>query len=131
MEDEKIEEAPPPKVGLPLDDHTVARMSDEQLREFVLGIVDRSLFCSLMINPNDLNLLGCIFMPLSLGALKDWSEEETADIGCLYAPMSAAGPRGINGYPMFTMVKLCHKDDWVRALAAITKEEERRKNIEV
>lgn len=50
------------------------------------------------------------------------------DLGVIYEHMSAAGPRGINGYPMFMSLRLMHRDDWKLAFDAYEKEVARRKS---
>ena len=39
--------------------------------------------------------------------------------------MKDAGPRGINGFPMFFSLSVLHKEDWERVKAAILREQER------
>ena len=53
------------------------------------------------------------------------------DIGVLYARMSQALPRAINGNPIFGEVRVLHKDDWARASSAISRECARRANLEI
>lgn len=107
----------------------VPRMDAEELKKFVLNVLDGSLFLSTAVK--DQTLLPVIFMPLAMGALSGWTEEELSNIGVLYARMSQASPRAINGYPMFFEVSLMHKDDWERARVVIMQEYERLQNIEV
>jgi len=45
-----------------------------------------------------------IFMSLALGALADMTEEAINDIGLIYEYWDQAGPRSINGYPIFFFV---------------------------
>ena len=52
-------------------------------------------------------------------------------IGCIYEFVDKAGPRSINGYPIFFSFRMIHTDDWARAAAAIEREEKRREKIEV
>jgi hypothetical protein len=47
------------------------------------------------------------------------------NLGVIYAYMSDAGPRGINGYPMFTSCGFLHTEDWKVVLAAIKREQAR------
>lgn len=107
----------------------VPNLSDEKLREFVLGVLDGSLYTSDQVRQQE--LLSMVFLPLALGALKDWSTEQVKEIGVLYAPMSAALPRSINGYPIFGEFRLLNKDDWARASKAIHREWSRRQKIEI
>jgi hypothetical protein len=53
------------------------------------------------------------------------------NLGCLYEHLSQAGPRSINGYPIFWSVRILNRDDWQRAAAAIDRELERRDNMEI
>lgn len=62
---------------------------------------------------------------------KRWITEYTAQIGVLWEWMSKAGPRAINGYPIFMSMRVMHRDDWSRAVGAIQREEKRREDIEV
>jgi hypothetical protein len=54
-----------------------------------------------------------------------------ADIGAVTGCMKDSFPRSINGYPMFHAVKIVHKDDWTRIEAAVLREQDRAKTIEV
>lgn len=103
------------------------RMTDDQLREFVLGLCDGKLFTSEHVkNERDIPM---IFMPLALGAIGDWSKEELAEIGVVWEWLKEAGPLGVNGNPLFFSMRLMHKDDWERAVKAWEAETERRKHI--
>ena len=50
------------------------------------------------------------------------------DLGVVYERLSQAGPRAINGYPMFMSLRLLHREDWKLAYDAYRKEVERRKS---
>ena len=52
-----------------------------------------------------------IFMPLALGVLSEMDKEEVKDIGLIYEYNDQAGPRGINGYPMFMSCRYLSKKD--------------------
>ena len=104
-------------------------MEDQQLREFVLGVCDQRIFTSDFIRrPEELRM---VFMVVGLGGFADWTREELAQIGCFWEYMEAAGPRAVNGYPMFMSVRVMNKEDHERARKAIVAELERRKGIEV
>lgn len=59
------------------------------------------------------------------------SLEHASQVGILWEYLSQAGPRSINGMPMFTSVHIMHKDDWQRAAAAYERERERLDSLEV
>ena len=52
------------------------------------------------------------------------------DLGVVYEHMSEAGPRAINGYPMFMSLRLMHREDWKLAFDAYKKEVARRTSDE-
>lgn len=110
----------------------IPNMSDEELKKFVVDYLGGRIFTSADIHPGELsNVLGMIFMPISLGALSDLTEENRKSIGLLWEYLSKAGPMGINGYPIFTSVHLMRTEDWERAKAAIIREGEHLKEIQV
>jgi hypothetical protein len=126
-EEPKAEEKPEEPVS-----HEVPLMTEDQLREFVLGLSDCQIFTSRHIRPDDQDrLLGSVFLTVGLGAYKDWTKEELEPIGALWEWYRAAGPRSINGYPCFFSHRVIHKDDWARAHKAYEAEVKRRKNIKI
>lgn len=103
--------------------------TDAELREFVCGVLDGTIFTSAQI-PNQADL-PLVFMPIALGCYADLTEEQVRTIGVLYAPMKSAAPRRINGLPMFFEVHALSLADWTRVWAAIVAEQERRKHISI
>ena len=83
-----------------------ARLTDEQIREIALGLSQNRYFVATQA-PTD--LLPVIFMPLGFGALSDI---DVSLIGNIIEEYSKAGPRGINGYPMFMSAQIVHVEDW-------------------
>ena len=103
------------------------RMSDEDLKAFVLGMCDGKIFT---MNDAPPDLVPMCFLPLMFN--QEALPKEVLDrIGMVWEWMSEAGPRGVNNLPIFTSCRLMHKIDWERAHSAILKELERRKNIEL
>lgn len=70
-----------------------------------------------------------VFMVIGLGALQDIPEDELKKIALIYEFRSQAGPRGINGMPMFTSCRFIHLDDLPMLDKAIVAELDRRKAI--
>ena len=105
------------------------RMNDEEIRQFVLDFVAGKIFTDRHVN--DVDMLGMVFPVLALGGFGDVTEEEAANIGLIWEDINKAGPRSVNGMPMFLSCHLMHKDDFERARVAIDKELKRRKEIEV
>ncbi len=54
-----------------------------------------------------------------------------SDIGLIYEDIGQAGPRSINGYPIFWSFRILNKSDWERARKAIAIELKRREDMEV
>ena len=104
-------------------------LSDDQLREFVNDFVSNRIFTSAHLRDNEVGMLPMIFMPLALGCMSKVQPDSLSQIGCIWEHMHKAAPRSINGKPIFFSLNLLHKDDWERAMVAIEREQERRKNI--
>lgn len=110
-------------------DQKIRRMSDNELREFVLGVVDGRIFLSTYLSKHD--FLHLIFLPIAFGAFENFSGDEMDNIGMIWEYYKEAGPRAINSNPSFLSMRIMHKDDWSRAFEVIKKEEKRRKSIEI
>jgi hypothetical protein len=103
----------------------VARLTDEQLLTFVKDFLAGQIFTSAQAQRGAPDM-GMIFMPLIFGALEGWEEKDIREIGILYEYLHKAGPRAVNGYPMFTSFRMMHRDDWERCRKAIEREQERK-----
>jgi hypothetical protein len=109
--------------------HGLTRLTSDQLKAFVLGVCDGSIFTSNQIRQS--SEVGMVFMPLILGGLSDWDKDSLEKIGIIYEHMSESLPRSINGMPIFASCNIMHIDDWKIAERAIHYEIERRKNIKL
>lgn len=105
------------------------RLGDDELRKFVVDVLAGRVFTSAQVR--DQSLISMIFMPLALGALHEYVPESLLIIGVLWEYLEQALPRGINGYPMFTSVRMMHRLDWDRARKALILEQERQKSLEL
>ena len=63
---------------------------------------------------------------------KDWQaryaehfSEWYEDIGVICGDASSSFPRSINGFPIFSSIRVIHKDDWERVRAALVRESKR------
>lgn len=109
----------------------IPKLTDAKLREFVDDFVSNRIFTLQHIPVHSQDLVGMIFMPVAFGLFSKYSSDSVKTIGTIYEHMSTAGPRSINGYPIFMSCKMLHVKDWERARKAILVEEERRKSIEL
>lgn len=81
---------------------TIPSQSEESLTQLAKDIATNLVFTSDHIRREEWdNILGMVFMPIALGAFSDYSEEARKDIGMVYEYWDKAGPRSINGYPIF------------------------------
>jgi hypothetical protein len=91
----------------------VPRMSREQIRETVVGLLENRIFVASSL-PEGENL-SAHFLPLMDG----FGGMDTTQIGNIIGDMRDAADMGINGYPCFFKCRIVHKDDWkaIRDLA--------------
>lgn len=109
----------------------IPELGNDELREFVLGYCDGHIWTSFDVPPD---VLGLVFMPVSFGALSEWSKEELEDeLGCVWASTTTHKTSGmaVNGYPTFVSCSMLSVADWDRAKKAIEVEMARRKEIGV
>lgn len=86
--------------------------TDQQIAS---DIHNGKIFCDRHIRPHDVaSVLGMVFMPLVMGAKID-----PDDTGMLYEYMSEAGPRSVNGYPIFMSMRVATKDQANRILVML------------
>jgi hypothetical protein len=80
--------------------------SEEELRKLAVDYVEGKIFTNFHLRQHDQDLLGMIFMPLILGAASF-----AQDAWMVFEYYDQAGPRGVNGYPIFFSVrKIIQKD---------------------
>jgi hypothetical protein len=84
-------------------------LEKEVLSQLAKDIAQDKIFISDYLR--DPNLIGSVFMPLVLGALQNYSEEEVKDIGFVYEYYDKAMNMSINGYPIFSSCGFVSKAD--------------------
>lgn len=74
-----------------------------------------------------------VFLPLAFmdEKLRQDLLEREKEIGIFWARLSASLPRGVNGYPMLTEMRIMHVEDWGRARKALIRESERRAELDL
>ena len=102
------------------------RMSEEDLRAFVLGLCDGKIWTS-----NHNNGQGIDAFSMMLMFKNPPPREYTEKIGLLWEWLDKAGPRAVNNQPSFFSMRILHIDDWNRAFAAYQEEMNRREEIRV
>lgn len=109
--------------------HTVVESQPEKLiNEVAKGIHARQIFTNFHIPEGSRSsMLGMIFMPIVFGAFQDMPEAEVDNIGMIFEYMDKAGPRSINGMPMFVSFGLLSKSDTKKVWDKVKKLEEAEK----
>jgi hypothetical protein len=86
-----------------------SRLTDEEVKQFALGIYRNEIFTEAMIRPQDKGLIGQIFLPLLMGFDHETiGAMEKSPPGMCYARYRDSQgrdqtfPRSINGYPIFS-----------------------------
>lgn len=91
---------------------TLDRKTSAELSEIARGIVANEIFTDRHIAPGDERLLPIVFAPLGFLDRKQVLElQRKQRPGMMFAKMAQAGPRAINGYPMFFELTLLHPED--------------------
>lgn len=86
-------------------------LSLEDIAKIAKDIATDKIFSSCHMTEHELSNIGLVFMPIALGGLSDLSDADKEDIGMIYEYYDKAGPRGINGMPMFFSCRLVNKND--------------------
>lgn len=101
------------------------RMTDEDKKRFVDDFCSGRVFTMHQVRQQD--LVGTLFMPIAFGALAEYTPKSLKEnLGTVWEYMNQAGPRALNGYPMFFSCHLMHKKDWEELLPMIEEENKRR-----
>ena len=98
---------------------SIPSMSREDLSKFVMDLVDGKLFTLHHIPEDQRDMAHMVFVPVALGALAGVRME---DFGTAWEYIDKAGPRAVNGYPMFMSLHLMNFEDWELAHKAYARE---------
>ena len=82
------------------------RMTEEQIRDTALGLVQGRIFTAHDCPPE---MISSVFMLVALGGLGDIDLDT---VGTVYEYLERAGERSVNGYPIFMSMRVAHVDDW-------------------
>ena len=102
--------------------NSVTRLTDEELETFIQDFLDDKIFTSAHIHPDKVaQLLGLIFVPIGLGALKAYTEEEARNIGVIFEYKHLAKPEPSPlGTPIFITANVLHIEDWRTVARRVT-----------
>lgn len=87
--------------------------TEQELKQIAVDFAEGKIFSNLhLTSDHDQHLLPMIFMPLALGA--DLAEKaQSGECYMIYEYIDKAGPRGINGYPIFFSLRYISKAEYV------------------
>jgi hypothetical protein len=89
---------------------TFSEKTPEELRQIGADIYEGKVFTDRHISKNSLDITPSIFLLIALGAFSKAPEEYIDNIGMIYEYLSEAGPRSINGYPMFFSLQVLSEE---------------------
>jgi hypothetical protein len=101
--------------------------TEEELKQIAKDLWAGQIFCDRQIS--DKQLLTSVFMPLVFLSVKDVKELKRRNIDFIFEYLSSAGPRSINGMPVFMSCQLLSKSDTERMLVFYSKFVELAKNL--
>lgn len=102
----------------------IKRQSDAELKQLAKDIVAGKVFHSGMLHESDSHIAGSIFMPLTFMTAKQMKALRKDNPGLIYEYMDKAGPRAINGYPIFTSCRMLNQKDLEKLREYIVKVQE-------
>jgi len=94
----------------PIVEKKIHIYEDADLRKIAVDLYNNHIFTIQQIEQE--SLIPMVFMPIALGGLQNIPKEDLERIGSIFEYYSEAGPRGINGYPIFFSCKLISKEQW-------------------
>lgn len=84
-------------------------ITDEERTKLVQAAIGNAVLFSHQVDPS---VLTSVFMPLVFLSKDNLKWMEDNEIFSFYEYMSEAGPRSINGYPIFTSMHMLNKSDF-------------------
>jgi|SRR5690606_3312148 len=101
-----------------------ARMESHKLRTLIKEARAGQIFLSLQLR--DMSLIPMVFLPVGLGAFSNYPKSYVENIGALWEYCHKAGPRSINGMPIFMSCRVLHKNDaqiMIKTMAELEEQE--------
>jgi hypothetical protein len=90
--------------------------TEEQLKQIATMLQAGQLFTDRHIREGEVDILPSVFMPLVFMTEEQTREMRQADVTLIFEEISKAGPRCINGYPMFTSFQSLTREEHKRVM---------------
>lgn len=88
--------------------------TDDQLKQLAKDILTGMVFTNNHLPPDDPMALGIVFMPLVMMNDEQQKEFEAKQPGMVYEYLDKAGPRSMNGLPMFMSFQFITVDEYTK-----------------
>jgi hypothetical protein len=102
----------------------------KEQKKLALDIAEGQVFGSWSIDKHDEKLMGNIFMPLIFMSKEQLESMTKNKVIHIYEYVHKAGPRSINGYPIFSSMRYMSKDEWAIISPLILNYSKRRIKLE-
>lgn len=91
------------------------KLTDNELKSIAVDFCEGKIYSDRHIPPEGSDCaIMMVFMPLALGAGKEWSKEDCEQIGMIYEYVSEAGPRSIDSMPSFFSFRMLSKEQMTK-----------------
>ncbi len=87
------------------------RLTPQEIQSLAVAIYKDQVFADIFVAEHDAGLIGSIFMPLMFMDQRELRAYIEGGFAHVYEYTREAGPRSINGYPIFMSCKFVHQDD--------------------
>jgi hypothetical protein len=90
--------------------------TDDELKQIAKDIFSHKIFTSTMLREGDERLLSSVFMPVLFMEKEQIEELEKNDVVAFYEYFDEAGPRSVNGYPIFMSANTLTRSEYNRTM---------------
>lgn len=84
----------------------IKNLNDDNLKKLAVDLRAGKIFTDRDVSPPD--AIGMVFMPI---VFMEMPKKEAEQVGLIYEYLDKAGPRSINGMPIFPSCRLLSKED--------------------
>ena len=86
-------------------------MTDDEIKELATDVFKEKVFFSTMLDENEMHLLSSVFLPITFMNEPQIEQIKKDNVTAFYEYYDKAGPRSINGLPMFTSMRTITEED--------------------
>ena len=92
-------------------EHKLPKLTDQQVKDLALEVYRGGVY---LHDTEEKIRIGAL--PLALGALKGWTEDEVNNIGMIISREKDWAPRSCNGIPMAFKIGLIHRESGLKVV---------------